>query len=238
MKVFAHRGFSGKYPENTLLAFKEALNFDIYGIELDIHKSKDGKLVVIHDEDIKRTFNGKGEVKDYTFKELREFNCNKEGFKENEACKIPLLEEVFDLIKDKDIVLNIEIKNDIIDYENIEKEVLDLINKYDCFSKILISSFNHEALKKFKALKDDVRLGVLYEEEIANIIEYAKELGAYAIHPAKSLVTEELVKNAHEVGIKVNVYTVNEEADIEKLKNYGVDAIFTDYADKALEYLK
>ncbi|EGT3615203.1 glycerophosphodiester phosphodiesterase [Clostridium perfringens] len=238
MKVFAHRGFSGKYPENTLLAFKEALNFDIYGIELDVHKSKDGKLVVIHDEDIKRTFNGKGEIKDYTFKELREFHCEKEGFENNEECKIPLLEEVLELIKDTDIILNIEIKNDIIDYEDVEKDVLELISKYDFFSKILISSFNHKALKKFGALKDDVKLGVLYEEEIPNIIEYAKELGAYAIHPAKSLVTEELVKNAHDAGIKVNVYTVNEEADIEKLRNYGVDAIFTDYVDKALKYLK
>lgn len=238
MKVFAHRGLSGKYPENTLLAFKEALNFDIHGIELDVHKSKDGKLVVIHDEDIKRTFNGKGEIKDYTFKELREFNCKKEGFQNNNECRIPLLEEVFEIIRNKDVILNIEIKNDIIDYEYIEKDILELINKYECWSKILISSFNHKALERFKSLKHDARLGVLYEEEIPNIIEYAKELGAYAIHPAKSLVTEELVKNAHEVGIKVNVYTVNEEADIEKLKNYGVDAIFTDYADKALEYLK
>ena len=77
MKVFAHRGFSYKYPENTLLAFKEALKLDIYGIELDVHKSKDGKLVIIHDEDIKRTFNGEGKVKDYTFEELRNFKCNK-----------------------------------------------------------------------------------------------------------------------------------------------------------------
>ncbi|MFR4053028.1 MAG: glycerophosphodiester phosphodiesterase family protein, partial [Clostridium perfringens] len=115
MKVFAHRGFSYKYPENTLLAFKEALKLDIYGIELDVHKSKDGKLVIIHDEDIKRTFKGEGKVKDYTFEELRNFKCNKEGFENNDDCKISLLEDVFNLIKDKDIVLNIEIKNDVID---------------------------------------------------------------------------------------------------------------------------
>ena len=119
MKVFAHRGFSYKYPENTLLAFKEALKLDIYGIELDVHKSKDGKLVIIHDEDIKRTFNGEGKVKDYTFEELRNFKCNKEGFENNDDCKISLLEDVFNLIKDKDIVLNIEIKNDVAEMKNV-----------------------------------------------------------------------------------------------------------------------
>ncbi|WEV04627.1 glycerophosphodiester phosphodiesterase family protein [Clostridium perfringens B] len=151
MKVFAHRGFSYRYPENTLLAFKEALKLDIYGIELDVHKSKDGKLVIIHDEDIKRTFNGNGKVKDYTFEELRSFKCNKEGFENNDDCKISLLEDVFNLIKDKDIVLNIEIKNDVIDYENIEKDVLDLIKEYNLERKILISSFNHKALEKVKS---------------------------------------------------------------------------------------
>ncbi|MCR1962283.1 glycerophosphodiester phosphodiesterase [Clostridium perfringens] len=238
MKVFAHRGFSYKYPENTLLAFKEALKLDIYGIELDVHKSKDGKLVIIHDEDIKRTFKGEGKVKDYTLEELRNFKCNKEGFENNDDCKISLLEDVFNLIKDKDIVLNIEIKNDVIDYENIEKDVLDLIKEYNLERKILISSFNHKALEKVKKLNGDIKLGVLYEKEMPNILDIAKSLNAYAIHPAKSLVSEELVEKAHNEGVKVNVYTVNEKEDIDKLKNYGVDAIFTDQAKMALEYLK
>lgn len=238
MKVFAHIGFSYKYPENTLLAFKEALKLDIYGIELDVHKSKDGKLVVIHDEDIKRTFKGNGKVKDYTFEELRNFKCNKEEFENNEDCKIPLLEDIFNLIKDKDIVLNIEIKNDVIDYENIEIDVLDLIKEYNLERKILISSFNHKTLEKVKNLDGNIKLGVLYEKEMPNIIDIATSLNAYAIHPSKSLVSKELVEKAHNEGVKVNVYTVNEKEDIDRLKNYGVDAIFTDQAKRALEYLK
>ncbi|MDU4133396.1 MAG: glycerophosphodiester phosphodiesterase family protein, partial [Clostridium perfringens] len=151
---------------------------------------------------------------------------------------ISLLEDVFNLIKDKDIVLNIEIKNDVIDYENIEKDVLDLIKEYKLERKILISSFNHNALEKAKKLNGDIKLGVLYEKEMPNILDIAKSLNAYAIHPSKSLVSEELVEKAHNEGIKVNVYTVNEKEDIDKLKNYGVDAIFTDQAKMALEYLK
>lgn len=232
MKVFAHRGLSGNYPENTLLAFKESLKFNIYGIELDVHKSKDGELVVIHDEDINRTFNGNGKVKDYTLEELREFKSIYECFEDNEECKIPLLEEVFQLIKDKDIVLNIEIKTDVIDYKDIERDILELIKRYDIEEKILISSFNHKALERVRNLNKNIKLGVLYENYMPNIISIAKDLNAHAIHPNKNLVTRELILDAHSEEIKVNVYTVNTESDFKKLKNYNVDAIFTDYANK------
>ena len=94
MKIFAHRGYSGKYPENTILAFKKALDIGVDGIELDVHKSKDGKLVVIHDEDIKSTFDGEGLIKDYTLKELKAFKCKDLNFFNNEECKICTLEDV------------------------------------------------------------------------------------------------------------------------------------------------
>jgi hypothetical protein len=97
MKIFAHRGYSGKYPENTILAFKKALDIGVDGIELDVHKSKDGKLVVIHDEDIKRTFDGEGLIKDYTLKELQDFKCKDLKFFNNEECKICTLEDVIEI---------------------------------------------------------------------------------------------------------------------------------------------
>ncbi|MDU7887616.1 MAG: glycerophosphodiester phosphodiesterase family protein, partial [Clostridium perfringens] len=123
-------------------------------------------------------------------------------------------------------------------YENIEKDVLDLIKEYNLERKILISSFNHKALEKVKNLDGNIKLGVLYEKEMHNIIYIAKNLNAYAIHPSKTLVSKELVEKAHNEGLKVNVYTVNEKEDIDRLKNYGVDAIFTDQAKRALKYLK
>ena len=115
MKVFAHRGASGDYPENTILAFDKALALDVYGIELDVHKSKDGHLVVIHDEDIQRTFKGKGLVMDYTLSELKKFNCRKFEFIENLNCKIPTLREVFELIKklQEDIYTDTMYPNDL-----------------------------------------------------------------------------------------------------------------------------
>lgn len=238
MKVFAHRGFSGKYPENTMRAFKEALKLDIDGIELDVHKSKDGKLVVIHDEDVKRTFNGEGEIKDFTFDELRKLSCKKVDFKNDVECGIPLLEEVLDLIKNKPIILNIEIKNDIAYYKNIEKDVLNLISNFNILDKIIISSFNHETLRRVKEINKDVKIGILYEREIPNIINYAKTLDAYAIHPWDKLLSEDIVKEAHREGIKVNVYTVNKKEDIKRLNYWNVDGIFTDFSDEAIDILK
>lgn len=94
MKVFAHRGASGDYPENTMSAFSKALSIGVDGIELDVHKSKGGNLVVIHDEDVQRTFKGKGLIKDYTLKEINSFMCRKFEFDENENCKVPTLREV------------------------------------------------------------------------------------------------------------------------------------------------
>ncbi|MGL5352940.1 MAG: glycerophosphodiester phosphodiesterase family protein, partial [Clostridium sp.] len=104
MIVFAHRGASNDYPENTILAFEKAIEMGATGLELDVHKSKDNKLVVIHDEDIQRTFMGKGQVFDFTIDELKRFKNRKATFRDNSKCIIPTLNEVLDLIKDNNII--------------------------------------------------------------------------------------------------------------------------------------
>lgn len=233
MKIFAHRGDSGDYPENTILAFKKALELNVYGIELDVHKSKDGHLVVIHDEDIQRTFNGKGLVKDFTLTELKKFNCKKIGFAENLECKIPTLREVFELIKDTDITLNIEAKTDLIHYD-LEQDVLNLISEYNFKEKVLISSFNYSCIKTFKSLDDTIKYGALYGSEKdyypeTNIVNHAKALGVYSINISKNLVTKEVVDLAHKNGLKVFVYTVNTPISMIKMIECNVDGIFSDY---------
>lgn len=242
MKVFAHRGASGDYPENTLLAFDKALDLDVYGIELDVHKSKDGHLVVIHDEDIQRTFKGKGLVMDYTLAELKKFNCRKFEFIENLDCKIPTLREVFELIKDTNITLNIEAKTDLIHYD-LEQDVIDLIKEYNFEEKVLISSFNHKCIKIFKELDNNLKYGALYEHEKdytseANVVEHAKKLGAYSINTSRDLVTKEIVDLAHENGLKVFVYTVNAPIVMRKMIECNVDGVFSDYPDLMNEIIK
>ena len=198
MKVFAHRGASGDYPENTILAFDKALALDVYGIELDVHKSKDGHLVVIHDEDIQRTFKGKGRVMDYTLSELKKFNCRKFEFIENLNCKIPTLREVFELIKNTDIILNIEAKTDLIHYD-LEQDVIDLIKEYNFEEKVLISSFNHKCIKIFKELDNNLKYGALYDHEKnyapeANDVDNGNRLGVYNINYFRDLENEEREK--------------------------------------------
>ena len=120
MKIFAHRGLSGFYPENTMLSFKKCINLDLYGIELDVQKTKDNHLVVIHDEKVDRTFNSTGYVKNMTLKELKSLNSSFNGYENNPECKIPTLKEVLILFKPTKFIINIELKNNKINYKNLE----------------------------------------------------------------------------------------------------------------------
>ena len=238
MKVFAHRGASSDYPENTILAFKHGINVGANGLELDVHKTKDGVVVVIHDEDIQRTFKGKGLVKDYELEELKKIKCRKAVFRENEECIIPTLEEVLLLIKDReDFTINIELKTDVIHYENIEQDVITLLNKYDMCDRAIISSFNHESIRICKAIKPEIKIGALYHYTIENVIKYALCLGVDAIHPNIELVTQQLIDECHKNNIKVNTYTANSPDVMRKLIDSNVDGIFTDYPELLLEVI-
>ena len=142
-KNFAHRGFSGKYPENTLLAFEKAVEAQTDGIELDVQLTKDGEIVIIHDETIDRTTNGKGLVVDYTYEELEKFDASYIYTGQFGFNKIPTLREYFNLIKDTNIITNIELKTGINEYQGIEEKVYNLIKEFQLEDRVIISSFNH-----------------------------------------------------------------------------------------------
>lgn len=228
---FAHRGSSKYFPENTILSLKEGIKSGSNGLEIDVHKTKDNKLVVIHDEDIQRTFKGKGLVKNMTLEELRNFKCRNKNFEDNLECRIPTLSEVLDIIKDTNVILNIELKTDEIHYEDIEKDVIELVNRYGLKRQIILSSFNHESIRICREIDSEIETGLLYYKEIENVVQYAKKLGANAIHPDLRVVSEELIKEANENNIKVNIYTVNSPIYMRKLIKAGVNGIFTDYPD-------
>nr|WP_302637709.1 glycerophosphodiester phosphodiesterase [uncultured Clostridium sp.] len=235
---FAHRGASGDYPENTLLAFEEGIKCGASGIELDVHKTKDNKIVVIHDEDIERTFKGKGLVKDFTLNELKEFNPRKELFKNFKTSKIPTLEEVLNLIKNSNVILNIELKTDEIHYEGIEEDVINLINKYKMNNKVIISSFNPKSIKICKEINEEIKTGLLYYKPMEDVIEFAKSLKADAIHPDLRLVSKELIDEAHKNNLEVNVYTVDAPIYMRKLIEAKADGIFTNYPALLDEIMK
>ena len=228
---FAHRGASRYYPENTILSIKEGIKAGAEGVEIDVHKTKDNKLVIIHDEDIERTFKGKGLVKDFTLAEIKEFKCRNKNYEDDLECKIPTLEEVLEVIKASGVMLNIELKTDEIHYENIEKDVIDLVKQYELKDKVILSSFNHESIRIAIEIDNEIETGLLYENQIEDVVNYAKVFGAKAIHPDIRLVTEELIKEAMENDIKVNIYTVNNPIHMRVLIKAGVNGLFTDYPD-------
>ena len=136
MLNFAHRGFKGLYPENTMLAFRKAVEIGADGIEFDLHLTKDGQLVIIHDELLDRTTDFRGLVKDYRLRELKKADASALFDQYDE--KIPSLEEYLSYIRDKDIITNIEIKNSIIDYPNIEEKMYEMVKAYGLLDKICL----------------------------------------------------------------------------------------------------
>ena len=157
-KIIAHRGASGCSPENTIPAFRKAIEIGSNGIELDVHLTKDDKIVVVHDFNIDRTSNGKGYVKDYTLNELKKFDFGSWYGEKFASVSIPTLEEVLELVKyyNWNGLINIEIKNGPIFYPNIERKLIGIIRAYGLEENVIFSSFNHYSLKILKEIDPNI----------------------------------------------------------------------------------
>lgn len=237
-KNFAHRGFSGKYPENTMLAFRKAVEEGVDGIELDVQLTKDGEVVIIHDETIDRTTDGKGLVVSYTCDELRKFDAS---FKFRGQCgfnPIPTLREYFELVKDKNLVTNIELKTGLNEYFGIEEKVWKLIEEYRLEDRVLISSFNHYSVLRMKSIAPNLKYGLLTETWIINAGKYTEDVGVECYHPHFFSMTAENVKELKEHNIEINVYTVNEEKDIRDMIEKGIDIVIGNYPDLTKKILE
>lgn len=233
--VWAHRGASGYAPENTLAAFQKAVDLGADGVELDIQLTKDDQIVVIHDETIDRTSDGKGWVKDYTLEELRAFNYNRTK-PEYKHADIPTMREVFELLKPTGLFINIEIKTGMVFYEKIEEKILALAKEMGMEDRVYYSSFNHYTVTRIHELKPDAEVGFLYADGPIDMPSYGVKHGVNALHPALyNLQYDGFVKECKEKGLKLNVWTVNERPYMEMCCQYGVDAIITNYPDIAKE---
>ena len=168
-KVFGHRGCSGTYPENTMLAFRKAVEAGVDGMEFDLHLTKDHKLVIIHDETIDRTSNGSGAVRDMTLEELRRYDFSAAFPGEYGVCEIPTLEEYFEMVKDLPLISNIELKTGVWEYPGIEQAAIDMVRAYHLEDRIIFSSFNHTTVERCKALAPDIKCGFLTEYWPPNI---------------------------------------------------------------------
>ena len=217
MIIFGHRGAPG-YPrqaENTIGSFRKALHFGAKGLEFDVRRCGDGQLVVIHDETINRTTNGRGCVADLTYDKLRQFDA---GGGE----PIPLLAGVLDEFGAK-CLLNIELKE-----PDLAGDVKELVVRKRLEHQVIVSSFEWDELRP---LTPEVPLALL-TSRLGNLFAQAVELHATAIHPKRDIVTRSLIEQARDLHLRVHVWTVNEPDEIVQFRDLGVDGIFTDFPER------
>lgn len=216
MEITSHRG-CGYEPENTLLGFETALKLSPDFIECDVHTSKDGHLMVIHDYRLERTTNGKGLVCAYTKDELQKLDAGK-------GEKIPSLEEVYGLCKN--VRLAVEVKA-----FGIEQLVVDFIQKHNAYGKIHVCSFNQQALKKIREIDAGISTGLIFYGVSNDLGSLLKELDVEAYHPSPEFLLPEHVNIAHKQKCLVHVFTPPLIDDVKRFCSYDVDGLVTDYPD-------
>lgn len=233
-KIFAHRGASGYAPENTLEAFALAMEQGADGIELDVQLSRDGELVVIHDETVDRVSDGTGEVRSFTLEELKKLRVSNR-FEQYPDARIPTLREVLELVKPGNMEVNIELKTGIFWYPEIEKKVVDLVKEEGMEDRVIYSSFNHYSVQKIKELSSGAETAYLFGDVMLHVERYAEETGVKGLHPALYHVKmADFMKEYQESGLAVRVWTVNDEKEMEELIRKGVDGVITNYPDCGL----
>jgi glycerophosphoryl diester phosphodiesterase len=236
VETVAHRGGAGHAPENTMSAFHNAFEMKADYLELDVHVSKDGELVVIHDPTVDRTTNGTGYVKDLTLEELKNLDAGSSFAPEFAGEKIPTLSEVLDEFRGK-IGILIEIKAPLL-YPDIEEKIADELIKRNMHKpkneKIIVQGFYHPSVKEFHELLPEVPVGVLTQSNDELTDEALEDYRTYAdyVNPVLGTVTPELIERIHGVGMKTMAWTVGWRPEqVQPLLEARVDVIITDYID-------
>jgi glycerophosphoryl diester phosphodiesterase len=232
LTVIAHRGASRAAPENTLSAMKRAIEFGADYAECDVSQTKDGEIVLFHDEEMERTTGKEGMIWDYTLSELKELEVGSWFKEEFKGEPIPTLREVVQLVKGR-IKLNIEVKGSAKDPESAQK-VVDIIRSEGIEKQCMVTSFEKSVILKVKEIAPDLITGFIFDEEYpADIFEGNWEY----VCCKRTIVDKAFVKEAHQKGKKIFIWTVNHPAEMKKFVSLGVDGIITDVPDVLREIL-
>lgn len=216
-KIIAHRGFSSKYPENSMIAFEQAIALGADGAEFDVQLSADGIPVVFHDESLKRITGDDLLIKDLTLRELKTLDISYKFAGQCPVQRIPTLEEYFALTSQYAFLNIIELKTAIFEYPGIEKKVVSLIDRFRLNDRVILSSFNHYSLLRVKTIAPDLPCGILYECRIAEPQRYAAVLGMQYLHPDYRFLNDAELNKYEAAGIKTNPWTVDRPDDIRYL---------------------
>jgi glycerophosphoryl diester phosphodiesterase len=242
--VIAHRGISGKAPENTLASFHRAAGTSgIRMIELDVRLSKDEEVIVLHDRTLQRTSTGNGPARNYTFDEIRRFDAGSWFHPMFSDERIPTLQEVLQMFCDRCWV-DIEIKSDWLHKEPeglIEDRVLDAVHRSGMEERVMFSSFDHPLLANLKRRAPSAVTGVLFNfpRDIGRLTSrIAHRADARVLVCAKHELTHRMVIDAHRHDIAVYVYTLNSLRDVRQVLAYGVDGIISNDADDIVDIVR
>ncbi len=228
-----HRGAREVAPENTLSSFLAAEMMGAHGIELDVMFSRDDELVVIHDYDLDATTNGKGPVKEYTMAEIKKLDAGSWFDEAFTGERIPTLQEVIEAL-DPETLINIELKTESPATDGLENAVVDVIREHHLKGRVIVSSFNPIALLRVKWADRDIPVGLLYAADLPRYLSegwFISLLRPEALHPEFGMVDESYMEWARKKGYRVNVWTVNEAADLKRMLDLEVDGIITDRPD-------
>ena len=230
--IWAHRGASAVAPENTLAAFRRAYELGADGVELDVQLTADGRVVCLHDETLDRTTSGSGRVAKLTLDQIRQFDasCGDAAFA-NEL--VPTLEEIFELLRPTGMMVNVELKNSIEPYPGLEQAVLALVDKAGLADKVVYSTFNHISATALARSSQPSPVGLLFSDVLAEPWHYADHLGARALHPNWKYVSyaPETIARCHDLGVAVNVWTVDDATVARTMADLGADALITNRPD-------
>ncbi len=242
--IVAHRGGAALAPENTLAAFENALQIGVDMVECDVHLSRDGELIVMHDPDVSRTTDGTGQINQMTLAEIKKLNAAARfGHGAWPAQPPPTLDELLDRVKGKaGVQIEIKMAPGNTRYPGIERKVADLLNAKGMTDQAIVISFDFPTLKDIKAIDSRLQTGALVNapwmmarmtrshEQIVD--EVIQATGADYFMPAASSVSEALVKAVHAQGLEIGTWTVNATGDMRRLAGWGVDAITSDRPDE------
>lgn len=237
---YAHRGASHDAPANTLAAFLLAAELGADGIELDVHLSRDGEVVVIHDFSLEATTDGHGQVRDHSLAELRELDAGSWFGAAYSGQRIPTLQEVVDTVGHR-LLINIELKTKNLRDEGLVAEVVRIVEDCNLSHRVVISSFNPIALRRVRKANPTIPLGLLYDADQNLILRQAwlrYVVRPEALHPHYSLVDSKYVRWARARGYRLHVWTADDPGVMQKLIQYGVDIIITNRPDRLGEILR
>lgn len=221
-------------PENTMPAFELAYKMQADGIETDIQLTKDQIPVLIHDEHVKRTTNGAGYIKDFTYQHLLQLDAGSWFSDAFTGTSIVSLDAFLQWIKNKPLSLNIELKNNKIDYKHIESIAYEMIDHYQLSDRTILSSFNPCSIKRMKGFNNKINVAFLTSKKSKKLVSTAKDLGASGIHVKYRLLTRTLVAQCVHTNMALRVFTVNKMNCMSKCFDNRCDAVFTDIPNQAL----